>query len=83
MALTSQKANGPVPPDAVLHFKDRNVKHVETANLELVPKSLMSRKFNPENRGGFGKPGAYKRKSTRERVAEERDARWKKAMAIG
>ena len=77
-----ERANGPLPPGTVLHFKDRDPKHIAIENLELVPKTQMAAKFNPERKGCFGKPGTYKRKSKREKVREEREARWQRAMAI-
>lgn len=48
-----EEVNGPLPADHVLTFKDGNRANVELENLELVPMSMMSRRFNPAGRNQF------------------------------
>lgn len=78
-----EKANGAIPADVVLHFKDNDPKNITIDNLEIVSKKLMFTKFNAEKKGCWGSEKSFKHTSLRERVRAEREARWKKAMAIG
>lgn len=54
--LVWEEANGPLPSQHVLTFRDGDRTNVALENLELVPMDMMSRRFNPSGRNQHSTP---------------------------
>lgn len=50
-----QKSNGPILPGHCVWHKDRNPSNNSLDNLEMIPKSLMGKHFNPSGKNQFSK----------------------------
>lgn len=74
-----EKANGPVSPECVVWHKDRNKLNNVLENLEIIKKSEMHLRFNPQHLNQFTKPGGSRMtaKKKRKLITEEK---WSRAQ---